>query len=125
VAIIDNYILTLNIVILVFLYSSIGVYDRNNKLESLCQNIVEHKFPTAKSARVCRGVLRVWGMRIQDSRTDFGAFLRKFVDSASMRGWCKTGDWIGSLQHEGIKFRYKTDTCGLYVDILAVCLFML
>jgi hypothetical protein len=42
-----------------------------------------------KSRRVCRGVLRVWGMRIQDSRTDFGGFPAKMVDGTSMRGWCK------------------------------------
>jgi hypothetical protein len=42
-----------------------------------------------ESARVCRGVLRVWGMRIQDSRTDFGGFWGFFIDSATMRGWCK------------------------------------
>jgi hypothetical protein len=41
------------------------------------------------SACVCRGVLRVWGMRIQDSRTDFGGFWWKMVDGTSMRGWCK------------------------------------
>jgi hypothetical protein len=41
------------------------------------------------SACVCRGVLRVWGMRIQDSRTDFGGFSRKRVGGTSTRGWCK------------------------------------
>jgi hypothetical protein len=41
------------------------------------------------SACVCRGVLRVWGIRIQDSRTDFGGFSRKMVDFATTRGWCK------------------------------------
>ena len=39
--------------------------------------------------RVCRGVLRVWGMRIQDSRTDFQPKSRNFVGGTSMRGWCK------------------------------------
>jgi hypothetical protein len=51
-----------------------------------------------KSARVCRGVLRVWGTRIQDSRTDFGGFWWKIVDSATTRGWCKIeikdGDYV-------------------------------
>jgi hypothetical protein len=60
-------------------------------------------------ACVCRGVLRVWGSRIQDSRTDFWAFWRKMVDSTSMRGWCKMGDSIGypttrwELQEVGAK----------------------
>ena len=44
---------------------------------------------TAKSVRVCRGVLRVWGTSIQDSRTDFGSKSRKFIRLASTRGWCK------------------------------------
>jgi hypothetical protein len=42
-----------------------------------------------ESACVCRGVLRVWGMRIQDSRTDFGGFFTKMVGGTSTRGWCK------------------------------------
>ena len=48
--------------------------------------------------RVCRGVLRFWGMRIQDSRTDFGAFLENLVDSTSMRGWCKIVVLVIDLQ---------------------------
>jgi hypothetical protein len=44
---------------------------------------------------VCRGVLRVWGMRIQDSRTDFGGFWRKVVRKTSTRGWCKIGVLVG------------------------------
>jgi hypothetical protein len=40
-------------------------------------------------ACVCRGVLRFWGTRIQDSRTDFRPKTQKFIDSTSTRGWCK------------------------------------
>jgi hypothetical protein len=40
-------------------------------------------------ACVCRGVLRVWGMRIQDSRTDFGGKTAFFIVPTSTRGWCK------------------------------------
>jgi hypothetical protein len=43
----------------------------------------------AKSVCVCRGVLRFWGMRIQDSRTDFDGKSAIFIVRASMRGWCK------------------------------------
>jgi hypothetical protein len=50
---------------------------------------------SAKSVGVCRGVLRVWDLRIQDSRTDFGLFLQKMVGSASTRGWCKMEDSSG------------------------------
>jgi hypothetical protein len=42
-----------------------------------------------ESVGVCRGVLRVWGMRIQDSRTDFLSKTRDFGDFTSTRGWCK------------------------------------
>jgi hypothetical protein len=61
-----------------------------------------------KSVRVCRGVLRVWGSRIQDSRTDFWGFWRKMIESATKRGWCKIVgvpkiDTIdGVLWHKGV-----------------------
>jgi hypothetical protein len=52
--------------------------------------------------RVCRGVLRFWGMRIQDSRTDFWSKTGKFVDSASTRGWCKIETIVGNHAVDGL-----------------------
>jgi hypothetical protein len=58
---------------------------------------VETHIELDKSVRVCRGVLRFWGPRIQDSRTDFGGFWRKMVGGTSMRGWCKIKAEVGNL----------------------------
>ncbi len=50
--------------------------------------------------RVCRGVLRFWGPRIQDSRTDFRPKTWKFIGSTTMRGWCKIENLVeGYYRH--------------------------
>jgi hypothetical protein len=65
-----------------------------------------------KSLCVCRGVLRVWGSRIQDSRTDFEAFWRNWVPPTSTRGWCKmetcSGDlvWVCKEMRRRWKYRF-------------------
>jgi hypothetical protein len=54
---------------------------------------------TGIRVRVCRGVLRFSDLRIQDSRTDFGPKMRKSIDSASMRGWCKMEELVGGASN--------------------------
>jgi hypothetical protein len=76
--------------------------------------------------RVCRGVLQVWGSRIQDSRTDFWGFWWKMVDSASMRGWCKMKDLDGTIGDTNIIEMYiegKTKTIEL-LYVLDMCYYL-
>jgi hypothetical protein len=79
-----------------------------------------YEFGDEKSARVCRGVLRFWDPRIQDSRTDFPDFLTKTDDSTSTRGWCKMGNLIGvSLV---FSFYWGTMIGALVVVCIVACI---
>jgi hypothetical protein len=68
-----------------------------------------------KDVGVCRGVLRFWRPRIQDSRTDFGVFLAKMVDSTSTRGWCKTESSVRGCYTDGdTTWRWKVFEFGVW-----------